>query len=836
MLRKRGGFRKKPTGKTVLVSGPISKIHQPDHLDNFNGYAIVVINGNVVKGYFPFLDLNFTYSFNCYLVNTYRGPEHEIESPGTPPFAPLPLTRERLRLMLRKTLNMPDNTAADVIASLERDPRLSDLDFDNMDPQKLLTNLAPTPDWLERMAQNSIYFRYPFVKILHRFWDPSELSGFNIPTLLKISADFEAHPESFAYHWLHDYGLPELSYEKVQLAYRLLNKEEPRNLLPRMAIYGNCRVQAERFGRPCIGREQLDEWGLRIEPAVAAKIIRPDGWKESNGLYTMCYFTMPYYLDLQIVVAGLARLNSKVLSPNLFLKKPRNIGLPYNQLNAQQQFLLDGSKQYGFMIWDACAGTGKTTTALSAAAHSSSRAVMPVAYFGRVASNLRKTWKTGITIHRLWHLIKNKTEQGERYEKYVRRVFIDEGSHLTLELLAMVFKACPKLEQLIFMGDAGQMRPPSGVPIYEALIAFYADTPIVQTLTEVMRVDRTNADSASQLIENGRKLRAGRSDLVFSRVLLAENPFVILPRIEIPGELYVIEPDKPATRQKRVEIMKQTLRPVLAYLQSFQDYQMLALRHDTIGDMNMAISQIYEESPANGLRQERIYKVGSKIMFSQTFYPQKELKMPKKDPAKRRQMAASYAWRTRTTQVNNNEICTITQIVDVDPDTEQEFPVSDTGMPRVQPSYLRILRLDTGGQVNLALVPLSKIYRGDVSTISSAQGSEWGIAYLYMDERDCRADSGRPPLAKSDTLYTVFTRAKRQVIISCRATYDDLSDSDIGVVAAAKRPPPDLTLHHWLPPYQGQIQQSAATSDPEATDASENEESDDEDEEDEAVA
>lgn len=828
MLRKRGAFnKKKRTGKTVLISGQINKILQPEQIENFNGYAIVMIGGNVVKGYFPFLDLNFSYNFNCYLVNSYRGPEHEIDSAGTPPFTPLPLTRERLIIMLNKSLNMSDTTARDVIANMERDPRLSHIDFSNMDPQKLLTSMTPTPEWLEHMAQNSLYFRYPFVKMLHNFWDASELSGLNIPRLLALASEFEAHPEFFAYDHLNDYGLPELPLEKIKLAYRMLNKEEPRNLFQRQAVYQNLKFQAERRGRPCIFSEDLQEWGLPVEPAVGAKLVRPDGFtNRTTGLFTRCYFAMPQWNDLQTVVQGLARLNARALSPNLWLNRPRKIGLAYSQLNAQQQFLVDSSKKFGFMIWNAGAGTGKTTTALSSAALASRRVTMPVAYFGRVASNLRKTWNHGITIHRLWHLVKNETEQGNLYKKYVKRVFIDEGSHLTMELLAMVFRACPNLEQLIFMGDAAQMRPPSGIPIYESLIAFYADTPVVQTLTEVMRVDRTNADSAAVLIENGHKLRDGQVDLVFSRVLLAENPFVIVPRIDIPGELYVIDANSPAVRQKRIDLMKQTLRPVMAYLRAFQDYQMCALRHDTIADMNMAISQINEESPSNGMRQERVYKVGSKIMFSENYYPQQEMKLPKEDN-KRVQTLTSLKWRSRTTQVNRNEICTIVKIVDIDPENGAEFEVQDTSTLRANPSYQRILRLDTGGQVNLLAIPLSRIYCGDVTTISSSQGGEWNIIFLYLDSRDCSLDGGKTAtLAKRDVAYTVFTRAKRQVIIACQAAYDDLADSDLGRVVASERPPPDLILHNWLPAYQGQLVQSVAASDSQHTDVSGDEESD----------
>lgn len=825
MLKRRGGFgKKRNTGKTVSIQGPISRVYRPEQLDNFNGYAIVVIGGNVVKGQLPFIDMNFSYNLHCYLVNSPRGPEHEISAMGDPPYTPLPLTRERFKIMLHDQLNMPEYMSSEVLASMKRDPRLTDLDFNNMDPQKLLTSLTPTPDWLDRLAKESLYFRYPFVKILHRFWDPADLAGFGIQQLLKIASEFDTHPESFAYSWLNNYGLPELSYDKIQLAFRLQNKPDPRNLYQRIVLYERCKVKVFR-GRPCITAEDLDEWRLQVEPAVGAKLIQPAGSVNRANFNPMerFYFIVPQWNHLQTVVNGLRRLNAKALSQSLFLARPRKLGLAYAQLNAKQQFLVDSSRRYGFMIWNAGAGTGKTTTALSSSALSSRRMVMPVAYFGRVASNLLKSWNQGITIHRLYNLVKNETEQGETYKKQVRRVFIDEGSHLTMELFAMVFESCPLLEQIIFMGDQDQMRPPSGVPIYESLIRFYQDTPIVQSLDEVMRVDRSNAESAQILIDNGRKIRENNSDLVFSRELVAENPFVVIPRMEIPGEHYVIGANTPEVRQKRVDIIKKTMEPVLAYFRNFQDFQMLTLRHDTIADMNMALTQLMEGRSSNGFHQERVYNVGSKIMFSENYYPPRPIRLPK-DPEARRRTFISFEWRSRTTQVNNNEICIIDSIVDMDPNSTTEIRVENTSKPRSMVGFHRVLRLSTGGQVNLSIVPLSKIYHGDVSTASSSQGGEWGRIFLYLDPRDCKVDYGKSgSLMKSDTLYTIVTRAKQQVIIACRAPYDDLSESDIGVVISSTRSPPDLILHGWLPHYEGQILQSsdAQNPDPDRTDVSE---------------
>lgn len=802
--------------KTVRISGPYTRVYQPEQLDTFSGWAVVVIGGNVVRGRLPILDPNFSYNLRCVLVDVpSRGPEYQIRSLEEPPFEPLPLTRERLKLMMKQTLGMQEHTADEIITGLAQDPRLVGMDFagNNLDSQRLLTQLAPTPDWLERLAKNSLYFRYPFVKVLHRFWSTEELSNCSIQQLLQISSEFDRDPESFAYCWRNEFHLPELSLEKVKLAYRVLNRPEPVNLAVRITIYGNCRFQTLNRGRPCVTIDDFHEWGMRtaLEPCVAAKIIRPHGASRVNPadptgplLFENFYWSWPEWLRFQRVMAGLARLISRPVSQGLFLKKPRTIGLPYSELNAQQQYLMDSSRQYGLLFWNAGAGTGKTTTALSSAALSSSRSVLPTAYFGRVAANLRRGWRSGITIHRLHHLLKGETEQGEKYKKYVRRVFVDEGSHVTFELLDMLFEL-PALEQLIFMGDMHQMRPPSGVPIYESLLRFYADTPLVQTLSVVMRVDREglSAEAAQALIDNGLKLRDGRCDLVFSREMAPSNSFVLVPRINIPLDLYKsTEAHLPAVRQQRVELVKQTLRPVLEYLEAnHTSYQMLALRHDMGNDMNMALSQIWKETPADGFIQERVYRPGSKITFSQNYYPQKELTLPsaKKDNARRQQILNSVAWRSRTTQVNNNEICTIVSIVDIDMATGEERPVKNTAELRVPENAQRILRLDNG-QINLSDISLSRVFPGNVSTISSSQGGEWDCVFLMLDQRDC-IDEGRGSLMKRDVLYTVATRARKQVIIACWAPHDDLSRSDIGIVANSQRQPADLVLHNWLPRF-----------------------------------
>lgn len=787
----------------VPIEGQIEEILEPKQLEDFASFAIVRLSGRLVKGNFPFLDLNFTYRFKCYCQKAKfgDGAEYIINQPDNPPFLPLPLNAIRLKEILRRFLNVTENTAEAMVAELSFNSQLAGVDFSNFTPDILINRLKPTPDWLERLTQESFYFRYPFIQFLQKFWSPMELSNYTVPQLLEIGREFNENPENFAYEWRNRYRLPELGIDKVEGAMRILNLPIPPDLKIRHMVYNHCRQLSEKRGLICYTEEQVRSTNLPCQPAIKGKILQPIRITVRPGVEEFRYFLAPAWRTVARVREGLRRLMSTPLPEDMWLKNPRKVGFPGSRLTEKQHRIVQLSKYCPVMFIDAPGGVGKTFTALRSAALSRRKIVLACAHYGRVASMLRKTpgWGSGVTIHRLVHLIEKGTKVGQRLQETVTRIFIDEGSHLNWWLLGKIFELFPKMRQLFILGDGAQMRPPSGAPVYEALIEFYKNTPYVQTLNENMRVDQENADQAAALLANNLKIREGRSDLTFTRHLEPNAALILWPRINIPEHL---EGDTPSKREARVPLIKQTLKPLIAYLGFGSDVQIVTLRHDVIRDLVEAIGELRDEMTGTQ-SNSRIYRVGDKVTFSKNYYPPREQLLPK-DAEKRRQVIASVEYRLRTTQINNNEISVIKEIVDIEPNTGVETKVNDTIQEKPSLLHQRVIRFLDGGQVNLCTITVGNIYPGIVSTISSMQGSQAKRVVAWLDRRDVHVFNEQyGPLVKRDTIYTVHSRAERQVILICNADYNSIPHTDVGTAIKYVRSPPDLTVHNWLPPYEG---------------------------------
>jgi hypothetical protein len=254
--------------------------------------------------------------------------------------------------------------------------------------------------------------------------------------------------------------------------------------------------------------------------------------------------------------------------------------------------------------------------------------------------------------------------------------------------------------------------------------------------------------------------------------------------------------------------MKDSLTPIVQNLPDYTSYQILARTHETIYELNMALSMLYDEiAPEHG--GDRVFKPGSKIMFTQNYYPQ-PLSEPK-DPIKRAAFHKRPEWYLRTSQVSRAELDVVKDIVDIEPLTGAETKVATTAAPKATTRLHRILRLASGLQVNLTTLPLSKIARGDVCTICSAQGSEYENTIFYIDEKDVEKRGKYPPMLNKNDIYTVYTRSRKRTIFICKAIYDDLAHSDLGVAIRNLRPPLNHMIFQWLPPYTESV---AAPEDP----------------------
>jgi hypothetical protein len=774
----------------IKVTGVLREIVQPKQLDAFTGYGdVFLLDGRRMSGTFPFLSFDFQYNFKCHVENSPVGVLYRIVEPVPPTFVPLPLTSNRLISILKTELGFGDQQTRDLVAELKHHPLLMQFDFENLDPKVLLTTLVPTPDWLTLLAQNSIYFKYPFMEMLSKFWPYSDLKALNIQQLLNLGNAFDRDPEQFCYSWKNKTHLPELTREEAQKAFRLLNKEPDPLMLTRLAIYNNMKAVTKKTKNLAVSMDVVAGWSIPYKPAVAKKIVQPVN-VDVVGIPQQYLFITKDWEDLKFICHSLSRLMGRLPNKNLWLQR---LPADYGTLVPAQQTIFHLCKRMPILILNGGGGVGKSYLAKVLYDMSKKKFAIPVAYFGRVASLLKKFWKRGITIHRMFMLVQMETEEGREILDNIRRVFIDEGSHLTVEVLAMAFRCCPKLEQIVIIGDEAQMRPPGAGPIYESLVEFYKDTPIVQTLTEIMRVDREDADAAHIMIENALKIRDGRTDLVWSRKFDGTSPFIVLSRRPIPPSLRGKH-----GQQTRVMLMKESLTPIVQNIADYQSYQILACTHDIIYDLNLALSMVYDNlEPEHG--GERVFKVGSKIMFTQNYYPQ-VLSMPK-DPAKRALFKQRPEWYLRTDQVSRAELDIIAKIVDIEPLTGAETEVLDTAAAKAIPRVQRIIRMQSGHQINLSTLPLSKIARGDVCTMHSAQGSEYETTIFYIDEQDVEPYKGHPPRLNKNDIYTVYTRSRKRTIFICKANYDDLAHSDIGVAIRNQRKPLDHMLFQWLPPY-----------------------------------
>ncbi len=790
----------KPKAKPEIlntVSGTIDEILDPKLLENFSSFAIVRMGGRLVKGNFPFLDLNFKYNFKCYCQKASfgDGAEYIISEPGVPPFTPVPLNRSRLKSIFQQFLGMSDSMADGMIEELVCNPSLVGVNFDSFEPEILLNRLKPT--------QESFYFRYPFIQLLQNFWSPLELSNYSVSQLLDIGREFNVNPELFAYEWMNRFNLPELTVEKVLNAFARLSMAVPIELRTRNAIYGNCKLYIKKHGSLCFTQAQMEDIRSNMPyfPALAFKILRQVKVRLSTERSANYYFLTPIWENFKRMTDGLARIMSQPIDPTLFLKRPRVVGEPGARLTRKQADIVALSSVCPFMILDAPGGVGKTFTALRVAALSGKRSILACAHFGRVASMLRKTagWGSGYTIHRLAHLIKNNTKIGQRLQSRSKRVFIDEGSHMTVELFGLIFLLFPEMKTLFVMGDSAQMRPPSGIPIWEALCEKYRNTAFMHTLDQNMRADQENALQAATLIDNNMKIREGRTDLVYTRKLDPDAALILWPRARIPLDM---EGNQPNKRDQRVKLIKQTIEPLIRYLGFGSDYQIVTLRHETIRDLTEAIGEI-RDTVQNTKSNSRIYRPGDKITFTKNYYPPREQTLPR-DAKKRVEMLKSAEYRCRTTQVNNNEILVIEVIVDIDPVTGEETPVVDTVHLKPTATHQRIIRFVGGGQINMSIIPLASIFPGIVSTISSAQGTQARRIIGWIDRRDIAIPNPKwGPLIKRDTIYTLASRAERQVIIVGDAIYDAITHTDLGTAIKWVRPPPDLSSLNWLPNYTG---------------------------------
>ena len=775
--------------------GSLEEIHFPMAMEQFVDYAIVTINGRKLKGKFPFPpDFHFHYSFLCSRVDGRYGVEYKIEQPGTPAFEPLPLSLTRLRTILERELLLLPEQITDICNELRSLPQLQTADFSDLQPDQLLQVLVPAPTWLQRLARHSMLFRFPFMKQLSRLWPIAELRRLSMQRLGEITMALVANPEDFCYGWkTEEFGLPELQWPQLELYARLNQRELDPLTRSRLAIYKNVKALNKRENRITVESSTVSNWGLG-HPRICApvgvlrpiSVLGPDGQRHERWLINN------YLVKMRSICDYLGRLfvqASDAIRPRA--KQPAKL----HQLNAGQQAIYERLQQQNFFIVLGDAGTGKTLLARFIYQTYAEGKVMPVAYYGRVAANLRAGCGRGMTIHKLAQLLRSNTVEAQKLRKQIRILIIDEGSVLTIEVLHMALSMLPNLRKIAILGDEKQMPSPTPGPLFKDFIAFYQQTPVVHRLTEIMRV--AEFPGAETIRENSRRIAAGRWDLTYTRNLVDTEtscPWVVLHRHPIPEALQrLIGAD---AREQRIQIMVKSLQPVVHFFKNPAQYQIATQKNDVRAELNCAMDRLLHDAggdeDAGAAVRSSVFRSRNKIMFTKTSYG--NVPPLPANPERRAAAEREPDYFLRSCDVMNGEVCTISTVVDCCPVDGRRVPVANTAAPKVADAWQRLLVLDTGKQVNLSFYSIGNIVRGDVATVASLQGSEFPAIVYYVHE-DFSSTLER------EQFYTVVTRGKRWVIVICEAKFDSLENSDIGRIIRNVGRPPENIIANWLPAY-----------------------------------
>lgn len=743
------------SGTEILISGSIDELIYPSSAESFVDFAVVRVANRKLKGRLPFLDFNFIYHMWCREEKEKKTGKTilAIVRMAKPAYTPLPLTIARLRRLIIESGEDPLGAEA-ICGHLQSTLSTQFIDFNNISAEKLLVLLKPTPNWLIQLAKTSVYFRFPFIAKLTQLWSLRDLQQFSVPELCAITLELSNNLENFAYSFKSGFNLPELRWPALK-EYAILNRIQlDSRAYARISIYENVQRAVLNEQRLALSSKTILGWGFgapaQCVPKAILKPVHVISCKTKQG--RLRWIAANYIEHMQVIGH---RLREIMEMPHdgvpLRSKPPRKLKL----LNEKQREVYELALQQNFMLVLGDAGTGKSMLASYLLKTFKKDSVLPLAYYGRVASNFRATCEgKGMTIHKMMELLKRGGNKARRLVRKTKVVFIDEGSVLTLQLVRWVVELLPNIHKLIIFGDPKQMAPPSPGPIFNSLIDFYQSTRIVQTLQEIMRTDKF--PGAGIMKDNSRRIAAGLLPEQFTGVISEDGcPWIILPRKDVlPHELR-----SPMHRETRVRAMVETLQPLVKYFSDKSLYQLMAQKNDTCSELNDALHRLYiENGETFDTTNSHSYKVNSKIVFTTTTYGNVPI-LPQ-DAEARAAMLASPEYFLRTCPVMNGDTDVVTLIEDCDPVSNQRLPCASTTAAKVHPGWQRIITLRSGRQVNLSFYALSNIAGGDAITVASLQGSEIPAAAVYIQQ-------GFSKYFTRDQLYTAVTRGRRFVIIFC---------------------------------------------------------------------
>jgi hypothetical protein len=755
------------------IRGQIEEIVYPQFEGGYDGFFVGRIAGLRVVGALPFLDKHFIFTMTCSLeASRYGEPQWRIKSMGKPGFEPVPLSFNLLRVMLKDQEGFNDAQSEFKIAELRSLTSGRIHDEYRINPDYLMNITQPNPpSWLQRMADTSVMFKYNALKSLTLYWKAEVLAALKMDALLELCGEVDADIARFCFRTTTMFSLPVVDYKDARQYYASRKRPEPGWLVYTQKLYNDLCSFTARTKQLAVSPEvAAREWHCApgMKSARDQGVIQLVTLKDVDGRVYGRLMMDDDARDLKYVAD---RLNTLQIRPVDALQPLVSARVDLGELNQEQKAAVEAIFSTNLLIVTGVAGTGKTTkVAKKISEYYGKKRIMPLAYYGSAAAILRSVFGKGMTVHKMRAEIDKESLNADIIELAI----LDEASTVTLELMKIVL-SLPNLKKLVLIGDPRQMNPPTPGPILRDLLLRYEGTPVVRKLTRIMRVagqsERAvlHRDILSRLYERD-------FSVPYSSDLDSDCPFIVLPRIQTADKLASVKASMSPLVRKGVP------------------FQTLTQKNETVDLCNQALFQhLYgDQSYSRG-----DLLLGEKVMLLENYYSTYRPKDASGDnpPPAGYSRKTDPEWILRTDEVCNGEVSRIKWIRDIHPVTLRRVGRASTGLRLEDKGYHRVVKLDSGKQINLHDYPLRNLTRGECCTVAKSQGLQYPTVVMYIHEGFSRTLSQRQ-------LTTAIGRGSERFVIICAPFEDGLENSEIGKILKTPEPEVEPILAVLLRPYQ----------------------------------
>lgn len=782
------------TGERIKINGRITKVIWPKQSFNHDGWSEVLIDGKHVTGYFSVLDRFLVYNIECIGVLSGRNStkKWKIAKFLDPPFQPVELNQLEMKKLMTESKSMPRK---ELFAEYNRMLKLLKEKGKLGGPLEIeWIKENYQAHWLDAMMEKSLVFQYENIIKLSHLWSNSTLKRQSLEALQRISDKVRKDPMSFCFKWKNDESMPELSFVKFKECQELFGVKFEDPLIRLIYdIKSSLYSYIKSSSAYCLHQSVIRDHGINLQLAIKHEILSPIFIQELKQPWWFLKGTKDCVLSL---VTNLNRILNYPTFGEHINRNTRHEKIAKVPLSKEQINIFNKVDEYNLLMILGPAGTGKTTLGNAIYDSFEPGIVLPLSYFGRVASNLRKQYGEGGTIHRLVTEIVGQTEIGKKLTESIRVIILDEISVITIDLLNKCITSLPLLSKIIMLGDDRQMTAPTPGSILNDFIEKYKSTGVVNFLTRVYRVNK----NATVLLDNFDNIRSGNPKLKYSKDLNSDSQFVVLKRTPIPRNL--LQPNK---TNERIAHMKKDFEAI-ARKYNLDEVQIMTQKNTVRRDITQCIFEIKNGNRAVFQRQK--LQKGDRLLFLENDYgstwgkshvksdgvmngeilvikriydtdpghinPNGKVKRKRKrrqTPRKKRRLGGVFSQPAEREKKPEDE--------EIDLEAEETKPekydVVFLNDPKANETHDRMVKFTDGRKINLSHYPITSIDMGFASTVASSQGSEYDVAIFYVHEDFTKT------LAR-EQFYTAITRAKKRVILIC----DTECDGD-GVIKEVRR-------------------------------------------------